>query len=464
MFRMNALLGGLALLAFFAFARTWLNERLAALAVILLAVNVVQVLHSRNAYSEILTQVFLFGGLWALSEADRVRQTSMYAIAGLLLGATCMVRIDAFVFLIPLTLTATVRLWCANKMAPSEAAQVRRTTAVAATGVLCTSALGLLDGVRFSRPYLEDNRGLLVEIAVVWGATVIGGWLALKVHARRSRPLLSRQFVTTLGAVAAVTITVLFAWAWFVRPHIQTGHQMARPVGGIFDLRTPVAPAEIRIRTYSEQAVPRLNLFLGAATLAGGFLGVAFVTRRVISDPSDPRLPFLLLFGVTTTLYVWRPSIAADLIWFMRRFLPVTIPGLILFAMVLAQELQRVRRRIAKFAAAFLIVGGLALPLGLLPNYIFRSTHIPLASGLEDACDRLGRDAAIVVVQSAVINSGPQYRYPQALQAFCHVPVATAPPGLGLRLLSEPRGRMGASGSHAQRRRQPAAGALSRPR
>ena len=176
---------------------------------------------------------------------------------------------------------------------------------------------------------------------------------------------------------------------------------------------------------------PRLNLFLGAATLAGGFLGVAFVTRRVISDPSDPRLPFLLLFGVTTTLYVWRPSIAADLIWFMRRFLPVTIPGLILFAMVLAQELQRVRRRIAKFAAAFLIVGGLALPLGLLPNYIFRSTHIPLASGLEGACDRLGRDAAIVVVQSAVINSGPQYRYPQALQAFCHVPVATAPPGLG---------------------------------
>jgi hypothetical protein len=33
-------------------------------------------------------------------------------------------------------------------------------------------------------------------------------------------------------------------------------------------------------------------------------------------------------------------------------------------------------------------------------------------------------------VQSHNVAEGPQYRYPQALQAFCEIPVATAPPGL----------------------------------
>lgn len=432
MFRANAVLGAVALLAFFAFARTWLEERLAAIAVILLAVNLIQVLHSRNTYSEILTQVFLFGGLWALTEADRLGRTSVYAIAGLLLGATCMVRIDAFVFLIPFTLIATARLWRAQAMPAREAAHVRRTLVVAAAAVLFTSALGVIDGIRFSRPYISDNKAFLLQIAVGWFATIVGSFVALAIHARRSRPFFSRRFVSTFGAVAAIVIVLVFAWAWFVRPYTQMGHQMARPGGGIFDLRHPVMPAKVRLRTWSEHTVPRLALFLGPVTLAAGIIGAALVTRRVISDPDDPRLPFLLVFGVTTALYVWRPSIAPDMVWFLRRFLPVTFPGLILLAMVLTQELLRLRLPWAKVGALVVIVGALALPLALLPHYIFKRTHVPLATGLEQACTHLGRDAAVVIVQSPATNvaGGPQYRYPQALQAFCDVPVATAAPGL----------------------------------
>lgn len=431
MFRANAALGAIALLAFFAFARTWLDERLAAVAAILLAVNLVQVLHSRNTYSEILSQVFLFGGLWALAEADRVRRISLYAIAGLLLGATCMVRIDAFLFLIPLTLIATVRLWRAQAMQRDDATEVRRAVAVATLGVFCTSALGAIDGIYFSRPYIVSNKGFLLEIGVAWIATIVGCKIALTLHARREQPLLNRRLIRALGAIAALAIVVVFAWAWFVRPSTTTGYQEARPAGGIYDLRNPQLPAKIRIRTYSEQTVPRLALFVGAATLAGGVLGAAFVTRRVLSDPADPRLPFLLLFGLTTALYVWQPSIAADMVWFLRRFLPVTIPGLILFSMVLTQELIRFRWPLAKVGAVILVVGGLALPLSLLPHYVLQRTHAALAAGIAHACSTLGPDAAVLVVQSSNAVRGPQYRYPQALQAFCQVPVATAPPGLG---------------------------------
>jgi hypothetical protein len=430
MFRANAMLGALALLAFFAFARTWLDERFASAAVILLAVNLVEVLHTRNTYSEILSQVFLFGGLWALAEADRVKRTSLYAIAGLILGAGCMVRIDAFLFLIPLTLLATVRLWQAHAQPLVEAVRIRRAVFAASAGVLVTSALGVIDGVRFSRPYLDDNKADLLQIAAAWIVTLVACRVALALHTRRSRPLISRRLLTKLGAAAAIVIILAFAWAWFIRPHTQVGYQMARPAGGIVDLRHPVLPAKIRIRTHAEQTVPRLNLFLGAATMIGGILGAAFLTRRVVSDPSDPRLPFLLVFGVTTTVYVWQPSIAADMIWFLRRYLPVTIPGLILFSMVIAQELMRFKLPIAKIGAAALVVGGLALPLAILPHYIFHGTHDALDAGVQGACTRLGPDGAVLIVQSTNITEGPQYRYPQALEAFCDLPVATAPPGL----------------------------------
>ncbi len=46
-------------------------------------------------------------------------------------------------------------------------------------------------------------------------------------------------------------------------------------------------------------------------------------------------LPFLLFFGSVTLLYLWSPKIFPDLIWMLRRFLPMTVPGLVLLAVVL---------------------------------------------------------------------------------------------------------------------------------
>jgi hypothetical protein len=430
MFRANALFGFVALLAFFAFARTFVREGLASVAALMLAFNLVEVLLSRNAYSEILSQVFLFGGLWALTEADRIRKNALYLIAGLLLGVTCMVRIDGFVYLIPLTIAGTMRLWHVASSPPAEVQRVRTSVATLGVGVLVPSLLGLIDGLRFSRPYLVANKAFLLEILAGLVVTWVACVGALRRRRRRGRPLFTRRAVGLLGGFAAIAIVSVSAYAWFIRPHVETAYQMARSAGGIYDLRTHKLPAEIRIRTFSEVTLSRLALFLGATTLVGGILGSAFVTKRIVSDATDRRVPFLMIFGVTTTLYVWRPSIAADMIWFLRRFLPVTIPGLILLSMVLAEELIRRRRQVFGIAAAVLVAGGLAFPLYLLPHYVFRRTYVPLYSGLTKACAQAGRDAALLVVQSTNIISGPQYRYPQALQAFCGVPVATTAPGL----------------------------------
>jgi hypothetical protein len=438
LFKGNALIGGIALLAFYAFARTWLREGLAAVAVVMLAINVVQIIHTRNTYSEILSQVFLFGGLWALVEADRAASLRTraagagagYLVAGLLLGATGMVRIDGFVYLIPIAIVATVRLWQAESMDPSAARRARRAVAVFSVGVAITTALGVIDGLRFSRPYFDDNKALLLEVFAGLALTVGGCAVALYVHRRRGRPLLSRRMIDVLGVVAVALILVVVAWAWFIRPYAGNVSERLRPSGGISDLRTTTLPHKILIRTFAERTIPRLALFVGFTTLAAGFVGFALLIRRLLKNPADPRLAFVMIFGVTTTLYVYRPSIASDMIWFLRRFLPVTIPGLILFSLVVVEMLLRLRRPTANAVTAVIVLAGLAWSIALLPPHIVKRTYSPLLPGVTGACRRLGPDSAVVIVQSTNVAEGPQYRYPQALQAFCEVPVATAPPNL----------------------------------
>jgi hypothetical protein len=444
MFKGNALIGGVALLAFYAFARLWLRAELATIAVVLLALNVVQIIHSRNTYSEILSQVFLFGGLWALMEADRVASIRAnapggplrskldpgYLIAGLLLGATAMVRIDGFVYLIPIAIVATVRLGQAETLPAADARRARLAVAMLAVGVTITSALGLADGLRFSRPYLEDNKVLLLAVFAVLALTIGVCVAALLILRRRGRPILTQRMTDVGGEIVAVLIVLVVAWAWFVRPHVGNVYERLRPSGGIYDLRTTTLPAMISLRTFAEHSMPRLALCVGFVTLAAGFIGFALLVRRLPKSATDPRLAFAMIFGITTTLYVWRPSISPDLVWFLRRFLPVTIPGLIVFSLVLAEELFRRRRPVSLAVAAVIVLGGAGWSVALLPPHFLHCTYTPLLEGVNRACARIGADAAVVVVQSDNVLEGPQYRYPQAVQAYCEVPVATAPPGL----------------------------------
>src|SRR4051812_38629030 len=100
--KVPALLEGIALLAIYAFATRFLRPTLALAVVVLVALNLTTIVFSRDAYTEPLTQLLLFGALWTIWPARQRLSPGLGTAAGFLLGVCVMTRIDAVVYLIPI--------------------------------------------------------------------------------------------------------------------------------------------------------------------------------------------------------------------------------------------------------------------------------------------------------------------------------------------------------------------------
>src|SRR3954469_10171462 len=104
--RANAVVAALSLLAVAAFAGRVAGKWAAPLAALTLAFVYPELHQARSAFSEPAAQLLLFGGLSifvdALRSAASRWQAVVSAVAGLVIGAVSLVRIDALVELVPL--------------------------------------------------------------------------------------------------------------------------------------------------------------------------------------------------------------------------------------------------------------------------------------------------------------------------------------------------------------------------
>jgi hypothetical protein len=400
--RANAVLGGVALLAMFAFATRLLRPWWALAAVAGTAALLPQVYFSRDAYSEIPTQLFLFAGLWALWDADRDSDPVRGLIAGVFFGATCLARIDSFLYLIPLTAYLWVRIIGGGR--------VRFALAVA-TGVIPVAGLGLIDGFLRSPGYLGDLWPQVLLILIALGlVTLLGAvaWLASDVVKRAFIGLRRRRRVIHLILATALVAAALFAY--WIRPRL--GPPPAVEGGP--------TTALARLSVFSFRW---LSWYVGPVALAAGIGGVVLLLGDMLRSGAFAGriMPFLGSVGLTSGLYLWNPSIAPDHIWAMRRFVPIVLPGLMICAMVLSSHLWMTRTVVLKALALALVVASLAFPLQvLLPLRAVRAQ-----AGVVEAVDRLcagiGPEAAVLVARQQFLH----LVLPQTIQALCNVPVAS---------------------------------------
>src|SRR5262249_2567030 len=124
-------------------------------------------------------------------------------------------------------------------------------------------------------------------------------------------------------------------------------------------------------------------------------------------------------------------NITTDQIWVMRRYLFSALPLFVLLAFGLVAALVRARSRVipvAVFVAiAILLTGGaLSSPLRAVkpvPNITEQRGYL---LAVRDTCRTVGRDAAIVLLQSP---TGLMAQWaPQTLRGWCNVPVAVMVP------------------------------------
>lgn len=361
-----AVLAGVALLGLGLLVALSLGRRagpwLATPAVVLVGACFPWLHTSRSTYSEPLAAVTLSGGFLALAlataagEGRRPRLAARTAlVAGILVGGTSIVRIDALretMLLVPVAalLLARGRAWGRQLLA----------------GSIGATLLGFAVAGAMSWRYLGDIGGSLVPLVGL--VVLMGGlcWLLLR-FSRRGWSLPTG--VTGALPVALPALVVVVGVVLALRPLFMTVRQDPRDPGAMYVARMQAAqglPVDGG-RTYAEHSVEWLSWWVGVVPLVVALLALAVLARRlglVWAKGEEATVPVwagpLLVATGSSLLTLWRPGITPDHPWADRRLL-VVLPLVLLLAVAAVAWLLRCRtgRRAADIVAA--VVGAVVL-------------------------------------------------------------------------------------------------------
>jgi hypothetical protein len=428
MFRVPAVLGALALLAVYAAGclfvrRPWLVlVAVGALALCLPQLNV-----SRDTYSESSVELLLWSGLWLTLIAYRRKRFGMALLGGAALGGTLLGRVDAFVYLIPLPVLGVLALLAARSSVDRR--HLRKMHLGVLIGAVPIALLGTFDVIERAGHYYSDlwpqirQLRLAMAISVLVSVVLLAVWPRLAPHATHvSHWVAARRTGLTVGSALAVVLG-LFA-AWVLRPVFLQDHGNPTPlVAGLQgQAGLPVDPT----RHYSEYSVSWISWYLGPITVTLAIIGLALVVARMWRRTDPAGALMVSVAGLASALYLWRPSIVPDQIWAMRRFVPATLPLVVLLAAVGIAALGRVvatSKAGAVWQRPVVIAGGAGMLIFPLATTLPVANFEPQAGTLtvvQATCKTVGPNAAILFAA----NDSAGVLLPTAVRTWCNVPVA----------------------------------------
>ncbi|HET8930936.1 MAG TPA: hypothetical protein VFN21_09790 [Acidimicrobiales bacterium] len=376
-----------------------------------LAVTYPFVYVARDAYSEPVALLLLLSGLWALTF---VRSGGVRAglIAGALLGATCMARIDGYIPLMPIAGVIAIEWQLARRRRDAARAAGHVATIVALTA---TAALGAYDVWAFSRAYYDSNLGPRIT-------TMVGGILAAALFGLLAGRYLFRwdasgetplKVVRWGFGVIAAAVAGFLVWARFVRPDFAGLDHAMGAEGRVVDL-LPWA------KTLSYLW---LEWYLGPLLVAVGFASLIWMTGHGLLSRDRLWLPTAGVGFATTLLYLYAPSITPDQPWAIRRFVAVSIPLLLLATGMALETLARRRPPWTLLGAGVIGVVLLVAPVRTTLVLDDTAPGASLAGRFNQICTFAHEEpSAILVTPGQALG----YTIPKSLQAWCGVPVAGA--------------------------------------
>lgn len=423
MLRVPAVLGVIALCAVYA-AGSHLVRRgwVLFLAVAALGLSLPELSVTRETYSEPATQILLWGGIWLLLRAYRERSFGPAVVSGLMLGGTLMTRIDAVIYLVPLPLLAAVGWLATNE---SERRRLLAVMAAVAAGVLPTAILGTVDIQRRSTVYYDDLHSdvLALYAGVVLSIVVAVALVALWPRVGRVRAWAGRRR-DRLAVIAGGVVGGVLVLAWSLRP-AGPKQMLSGPTADTIKALERLENLPVVPETFAEHSMQWMAWYIGPITLALAIAGLAYLTSVVIGRGHPAALVVLALTGPLTVYYLWNPSITPEQIWAMRRFVPVSLPLLLLAAAVaLEVGVNVVGIRLGRSWGRGLLAAGMAgivaFPLGTtLPVAAFRP-QAPYLSLVKSTCRYLGPNAAVVFPYADFDG----FTLTQTMRDWCGIPVA----------------------------------------
>ncbi|MBK8987158.1 MAG: glycosyltransferase family 39 protein [Chloroflexi bacterium] len=381
----------LGLVAVYLLARRLFDRSTALLTAVLLGITPTHLYFARYPTTEPLTLLLIFTGLLALQHIwdDAQARPAWGVLGGLALGSAVLTRIDLPVFVVVVLAGLLIR-WRQGRWTAA------LTVYTAVLGAFLIHAT--LSAVLINWPYTWNTYSSMIRIfsrstLVVGGASLllvglaVGGWVWRKgwVTAVDIQKILG---ATTTRRILALLLILLSAYAYFLRPIVE-------PV----QISYNVWPSGSAIPYTDGQNWLRLGWYLTPLGILLATLGAAWL----VAQSSWDRYGLFLSLGVLTTAqYVYRILNTPYHIYAMRRYVPIVIPMLVLYAAVLIIAVTKARPDWRWRAAGGLLAVALAVGLLYQGRYVLpvRDYHGAVAQ-LEMLHGRLNPDAIILITEPA---------------------------------------------------------------
>lgn len=348
----NVVVGGVGLIALGLVAREMVGPRWALVPVGLMGLSVAHIGLSRAAYTEPLTLLLVFAGLLWAWRGIRHRRAGALVAAGIVTGATALVRIDGAAFAAGALVATTVVIALtargqASGTSASHGAPWRIGAVLAfALPQAAVLAVGYASLWRWSQAYLER---LMPEARTAVGAYVLALAVALVWVASWNRWIGGERLVTAVtdrlgqrGSASAGWAVSGLLVALATRPlwttvHRGTESESDQFTNGVVEYFQRVQGLPLDpTRTYAESTVTWLALYLTWPVVILAIAGFGIATTWALRHRPAWGL---LVIGclLPTTLYLLKPEIVPDQIWAIRRFEPAGLPAFALAATVAAK-------------------------------------------------------------------------------------------------------------------------------
>ena len=402
------LAAALALVTMGLLAASVLGARAGPVAALGLAVAFPIVHTARSTYSEPFATLTLAAGLLCLVLAARDRSARAAALAGVLVGGTLLIRIDALREVILVVIAATLYAVLGHSW-----------TRPLVVGLGGSTAFGLLAAVALSPRYLGEISSSLVPL-VVGGLLVAAAAIGALRATRRREPPTGPPWLPVAAGAAVVLVGIGFA----TRPLWQVARQSPDTPVSQFVAWLQMAqglPVDAG-RTYAERTVEWLAWWVGPIALGVALLALAVAAAVAVGGWGTGGLPpwagALLVAAGSTALTLVRPGITPDHPWAERRLVIAICLVVLLVVAAAAWCLRRPWPALARWGSAGAVVAALLVPAATAtwPHASHR-VELGSAAAVAQVCEGFDEGDVALVVDPRGANE-----WPQVLRGQCGVP------------------------------------------
>ncbi|MEK7621133.1 MAG: hypothetical protein AAB395_02145 [Patescibacteria group bacterium] len=397
MLRINVLFGAVALLAVYGFGRLIMRPRWALLATATFGLVFPLMYFSRDMYTEPLTSAFTFGGLALLWLAFTNRYKSLWFLAGIVLGATVLTRIDGYLTIAGVLMSVFIYLMLAKES--HRIVAVKNASSIFA-GLAISSIVGFLDIYILSHSYFLSEWSNIKPELILIGLTIVFGIIATAISWRTNVFKAIISFTKQYGLRIFTVLLVLISAGLASRPIWYVGYDQKPIINPATNLVEQVLQ-----RDYSELTVNWLVWYIGPVAVILATLGLWLVVKRIIKNGQIQIIPFTLVFAGIGLVYMISPSIFPDQIWASRRFLPIAMPGcIILSAYALSWLYSKGKSKtlgVESKSLALILLAPLLLGPVFITASLYNTREAVWYGPLDAVCKKIPNNSAVLWVGTA---------------------------------------------------------------